>query len=230
MVNKVYWDPLSQAIMYQSDDLTYCPLPFTFIRGYTGPGGAQGPQGPQGPVGPQGVPGLPGQYGPQGPAGNSLSPGFIIAFGGNLVPFGYLECDGSPISRVAYPDLFSAIGTLWGQGDGSTTFNIPNLNRRALVGHGGSASSFLNNTVGSKGGEESHTLSISEIPSHAHHLQTNTGSPVSLDLSSYSYTASGGVGVALNDTTSAGNTTSTGSGSAHNIMQPSAVVIYLIKY
>jgi len=54
-------------------------------------------------------------------------PGEIFDFAGAFAPFGSLECDGSAISRASFPDLFTAIGTAWGAGDGSTTFNIPNL-------------------------------------------------------------------------------------------------------
>lgn len=54
-------------------------------------------------------------------------PGMIKPFAGTTVPTGYLLCDGSAISRTTYANLFSAIGTTYGSGDGSTTFNIPNL-------------------------------------------------------------------------------------------------------
>lgn len=53
--------------------------------------------------------------------------GTIIDFGGSAAPAGYLACDGSAVSRTTYATLFAAVGTLWGVGDGSTTFNIPNF-------------------------------------------------------------------------------------------------------
>jgi microcystin-dependent protein len=60
------------------------------------------------------------------PQATALNPaGAIIAFGGTNVPNGYLLCDGSAVSRVTYANLFAAIGTAWGSGDGSTTFNLP---------------------------------------------------------------------------------------------------------
>lgn len=53
--------------------------------------------------------------------------GFIKPYAGTSIPEGYLYCDGSAISRTAYPELFAAIGTVWGEGDGAETFNIPDL-------------------------------------------------------------------------------------------------------
>lgn len=57
-------------------------------------------------------------------------PGMIKPFAGTTVPTGYLLCDGSAVSRTTYANLFSAIGTTYGSGDGSTTFNLPNLHDR----------------------------------------------------------------------------------------------------
>lgn len=56
-----------------------------------------------------------------------VAPGTILAFGGTTPPGGYLECDGATLSRTTYSTLFSAIGTAFGAGDGSTTFNLPDL-------------------------------------------------------------------------------------------------------
>jgi len=60
-------------------------------------------------------------------------------------PSGFLECDGSPVSRTTYSDLFSAIGTTWGAGDGSTTFNLPDLQGAFLRGTGSHGSSTMAN-------------------------------------------------------------------------------------
>ena len=57
-------------------------------------------------------------------------PGMIKPFAGTTVPTGYLLCDGSAVSRTTYADLFAAIGTTYGSGDGSTTFNLPDLTNR----------------------------------------------------------------------------------------------------
>jgi len=70
------------------------------------------------------------------PNGSGVSIGTIIPFGGTAAPSGFLACDGSAISRTTYADLFSAISTTWGTGDGSTTFNIPDLRDRFIRGSG----------------------------------------------------------------------------------------------
>ena len=69
-----------------------------------------------------------------GPIG--MPSGALLPFAGASAPTGYMLCDGSAISRTTYADLFAAIGTTWGVGDGSTTFNIPNLLGRTLKGAG----------------------------------------------------------------------------------------------
>ena len=64
----------------------------------------------------------------------SVPPGTIIHYAGRTVPSGYLICNGAKVSRTDYAALFAAIGTTYGAGDGSTTFNLPNLNGRFLEG------------------------------------------------------------------------------------------------
>ena len=60
--------------------------------------------------------------------------GMMIPYGGDNAPQGWLKCDGSAISRETYADLFAVIGTKYGSGDGSTTFNIPNLTSPVFSG------------------------------------------------------------------------------------------------
>lgn len=60
--------------------------------------------------------------------------GTVFAFAGNNIPIGYLPCNGSAISRTTYGDLFAVIGTTYGAGDGSTTFNLPNLTEKFIQG------------------------------------------------------------------------------------------------
>jgi microcystin-dependent protein len=136
------------------------------------------------------------------------------------LPNGYLLCDGSAVSRTTYADLFAIIGTTWGAGDGSTTFNLPSLARKVTVGSGGSATATLSNTVGSTGGEETHTLTIAEMPSHSH-----TGVPA---LAGDNDRGTGASDFSLDS--GSNSTGSTGGGGAHNVMQPSAVVYKIIKY
>ena len=88
--------------------------------------------------------------------------GSIQIYSGTSVPTGYLECNGQAVSRTTYSELYKVIGTKYGSGDGSTTFNLPNLSGRIAIG---SNSSY---TIGSKGGEYTHELKIAEMPSHTH--------------------------------------------------------------
>jgi microcystin-dependent protein len=94
--------------------------------------------------------------------------GGIIQFAGSVVPNGYLLCDGAAVSRTDYADLFSVIGTTYGNGDNSTTFNLPNLSGKVAMGNGGGRS------LGNTGGEESHLLISSEMPSHSHVAPSHT--------------------------------------------------------
>lgn len=99
----------------------------------------------------------------------------LAAFSPASPPDGWLACDGSEISRTTYADLFSAIGTAWGVGDGSTTFNLPNAKGRVLVGMDDGDADY--NAVGSakSGGASTHQLAADEIASHSHPLGTNDG-------------------------------------------------------
>lgn len=82
-----------------------------------------------------------------------------------VAPQGYLLCQGQAISRTQYANLFAAIGTTYGTGDGSTTFNLPDLRGRVPVGR---ASSGTFATLNTTGGTETVTLDITQIPSHTH--------------------------------------------------------------
>lgn len=64
----------------------------------------------------------------------SVKAGTILPWAGDVIPYGYLACNGAEVSRTTYADLFSVCGTIWGVGDGATTFNVPNLVNRFLQG------------------------------------------------------------------------------------------------
>ena len=81
-------------------------------------------------------------------------------------PTGWLLCDGAEISRTTYADLFDAIGTTYGVGDGVDTFNIPDLEGRVPVGRDAGQTEF--DTLGESGGAKTHTLTAGEMPSHTH--------------------------------------------------------------
>lgn len=97
----------------------------------------------------------------------SIVTGMILPYAGSSAPTGYILCDGSAISRTTYSALFTKLSTTYGVGDGSTTFNIPDFRGRTLMGYG-AGSGLTSRLMGATGGNETHTLSTSELPSHNH--------------------------------------------------------------
>lgn len=90
--------------------------------------------------------------------------GSIITFAGSTIPTGFLVCDGRAIDRSVYSQLFDVIGTTYGNGDGVSTFNLPNFAGRTFVG----VSQTLN--IGDNGGEEEHSLQSTEFAEHDHNI------------------------------------------------------------
>ena len=147
-----------------------------------------------------------------------LPAGSIIQWGATSPPANWLLCDGSQVSRTTYSSLFAAIGTTYGVGNGTTTFNLPNLRGRVGVGRDGSQTEF--DTLGESGGAKTHTLSINQIPAHTHGGVSSTYSNSGTTASSINRDAGG-----TNNVSSA----STGGGQAHNNLQPYLVTNYIIK-
>jgi microcystin-dependent protein len=146
-----------------------------------------------------------------------LPPGAVVGFGKSTVPGGFLKCDGAAISRTTYASLFSAIGVLYGVGDGSTTFNLPDLRLRTIVGHSGVGDYYY---MGQTGGEATHTLTEGELPYHTHNV---TYATVSSGLGQYAG-SSQTVG-----TPGSGTTGSTGSGGDHQNLPPYLKLVWGIK-
>jgi microcystin-dependent protein len=135
----------------------------------------------------------------------------------DYIPNGWLLCHGQAVSRTEYSDLFDRIGTTWGAGDGSTTFNLPTQAGLVAVGYDSSQTEFK--TIGKKGGEKEHTLTIDEMPSH-HHEQALGGRLTTTDQVP-------GAGVIGKENGS--NTQNTGGDQPHNNLQPYSVFDFIIK-
>ena len=141
--------------------------------------------------------------------------GFIYVNPSDVLPDGFLWCDGSEHSRTEYPELFAAIGTTFGAGDGLTTFNVPDMRGRVPVGAGDGYA------LGATGGEATHTLTIDEMPSHNHELRE--GADNTAGSTWESYTPGSGI---MRTATHA--MLKKGGDQPHNNMQPYAVVNYVI--
>ena len=181
---------------------------------------------------------------PEGMVVNDSVPiGSIQAYAGTNPPGNWLICTGQAVSRTKYQKLFDVIGTTYGEGDGSTTFNLPDLRGKVAIGQS------TTYELGASGGEATHTLSINEIPSHTH----NVTAGFTMRGTDYNDSAMlwGGTGTTVAKTTGTGNqvdtvhqvngaqqtwaltlnrdTTSKGGDAAHNNMQPYLVTNYIIK-
>ena len=169
--------------------------------------------------------------------GTPLVPiGTILDFAAATAPTGYLVCDGSAVPRTTYAALFAVIGTTWGSGDGSTTFNVPDFRGRTAIGSGtGTGGNATAHALASKGGDE-------KMQSHSHDASATTGwaflgyKPESGVTGGYNLQAhsSGSNRYAIASTNSSGAftnwsaTQSTGSGGSGN-MQPFATVTKIIR-
>ena len=150
-----------------------------------------------------------------------------IDFYGQTAPDKFLFADGSAISRTEYSELFAVIGTIYGAGDGNTTFNLPDKRERVTVGYKvGSLNGTSGATMGilgAKGGEFKHALTSSENAAHTHNVTYISGSGAATSPSSPGRTVFGSDGA---QTIATG---SSGSGSAHNNLQPYLVCNYIIR-
>ena len=168
----------------------------------------------------------------------------IVPWSDSSVPSGFLECNGAAVSRTTYSALFAIVGTTYGAGDGSTTFNVPDLQDNVPVGKsnnkslGSTGGANTVTSTGNVGGSTANaTLSTPQLASHSH------SNPFIGPVGQYQ----GGnpqffPGQAALNNTSGGNTANTGSGGGHShnmsatfsgdatsVLQPYLTIIYIIK-
>jgi microcystin-dependent protein len=186
---------------------------------------------------------------------NPMPAGAIMAWGTNTAPQNWLLCDGAAVSRSTYASLFAAIGTTYGSGDGTTTFNLPNMKGKTIVGRDAADTNFdALNTPSVYVGAKTHTLTAAQIPSHTHTYSGTTSTTGShnhingwASITGYNYVGSGGnstwpfgggSNAAQRDLQAAGDhahtfsgttAANTGGDGAHNNLQPYIVLNYIIK-
>ena len=176
--------------------------------------------------------------------------GMIVDFAGDVTPQGWLFCYGQEVLRQEYPALFSVIGVIYGAGNTTTTFNLPNCQGRVRAGKddmGGTAAGRLStvlagSTLGAAGGSETHTLTSAQIPAHNHafsgttsmigdHVHSNRAPgpngqhPTGTGRTDPTYSVTEDTGPAgSHDHTFSGTTdNNTGGGGAHSNVQPTIV-------
>ena len=154
-------------------------------------------------------------------------------------PVGYLLEDGSAVSRTDYAALFDVIGTTFGAGDGSTTFNLPDSRGKGSIALNDSDGSF--DTIGETGGSKTQTLTEAQMPNHDHGGSTGSGS-----INAGFTTTSGSSGntrilggqdaccgrwsAVISGSSHSHSISGQGGGQAHNILDPYIVVTRAIKY
>ena len=166
----------------------------------------------------------------------------IVPWSSASVPTGFLECAGAAVSRSTYSALFAIVGTTYGAGDGSTTFNVPDLadnvpvgesNNKALASTGGANTVASTGNVG--GSTANATLSTAQLASHSHSVTAGNSAPNNQP---------GGAAISKNPNVVPGtvgtNAAGSGSGHSHNmsatfsgdstsVIQPYLTLIYIIK-
>jgi microcystin-dependent protein len=166
--------------------------------------------------------------------------GEMVIWPAPVIPTGWLECDGRALSRTTYADLFAAIGTTWGTGDGSTTFNIPDMRGRTPVGKdnmGGTAANRITNAIcsivgtllGAVGGDErmqQHNHGVTD-PGHDHMISGVNATASAGPLGGRPWVSGDDRGPTKTNTTGI-SIQNAGAGSSQNV-QPSAIVNFIIR-
>lgn len=176
--------------------------------------------------------------------------GMITPYAGQAAPNGWLFCYGQAVSRTTFSMLFSVIGTIYGAGDGSSTFNLPDIRGRTIAGvddMGGIRANRITNSgtvgwwLGAAGGAELHQLSWNQMPVHQHYQFANS---IVYNSGANPLTGANYPALELNDGSSSPNyrirgvptgpslgiSGNAGNGEYHNNVQPTIIANYMIKY
>jgi microcystin-dependent protein len=186
--------------------------------------------------------------------------GLTLMYPGTGAPSAnWLVCNGAAVSRTTYSALFALIGTLYGNGNGSTTFNIPNFKHRVPAGLDSTDTNFA--TLGQQGGESAHVLTTAELAAHSHGINdpghghgvndpghahgstrnffADAGGAGNLNMSGGGngfaqgqvnvQTTGSGTGIFLSGSGTGISIQNTGSGTAHNNLQPYTTINFIIK-
>ena len=160
----------------------------------------------------------------------------IVPWSDSSIPTGFLECTGQAVSRSTYATLFGIIGTTYGAGNGSTTFNVPNLQDNVAVGKSNNkslASTGGANTVSSTGNVGGSTanasLSTAQLASHSHSSGSGGQAAAAPCCGSFITAGAGSTGSTGSGQGHSHNMSANFSGDATSVLQPYLTVIYLIK-
>jgi microcystin-dependent protein len=161
----------------------------------------------------------------------AMPSGCIVPFAGATPPAGFVLCDGAAYDGTSgiYASLWKAIGTTWG-GTGQNSFFVPDFRGRSVLG-AGQGTNLSNRNLGDYGGEESHVLTVDEMPTHDH-VMSNNGNPLTTGnvWSGVAQTAYSGIAqTSYGSVTGYQHTGLSGNGKGHNNMPPWAAVNYIIK-
>lgn len=162
----------------------------------------------------------------------SIPIGGVTQYAGATSPSAnWAICDGSAVSRTTYATLFARIGTTYGVGNGTTTFNLPNVKGKVIAGLDSTQTEF--DALAETGGAKTHTLTSAEMPSHTHIQDSHThnvgwdGAGLANGSTSVWGLQSSGNNKATSGTVATNQ--NTGGGGAHNNLQPYIVMNYLIR-
>jgi len=170
-----------------------------------------------------------------------VNTGIVVPWGDSVIPSGFLECNGSAVSRATYAALFAVVGTTYGAGDGSTTFSLPDLQNETPIGRSGTkaiASTGGADTVAGTGNVAGSlanaTLSTAQLASHSHgyHSRQTDTLPQSQEgqlTNGSGNSLNSGMNSAGSASGHAHNLSATFSGDANSVLQPYLTLLYIIK-